>query len=118
MSYKKPKDVCSPKYLVTKVEPIVDRGEWEHSVAILQWEDKPKVAVRWNGGIGEDGKIHPGCPQSNGYSTWFLLPCEYEVPFMKAIQAQGKNGVGSIDNDIDVDGAMDAIGSFFRKRGE
>lgn len=110
-SYTKPKEVVSPKISLSNLVPIIDRGEWEYSLALLDWDRNPRVAIRWNGGT-EDGKIHPGNPQSRGLPTWFIVPDEYHVAVLQEALS-GKLGGG----DIDANAAKEAIQQFLEKKG-
>lgn len=90
--YTDPKDVTSPQLSVSKVRPVFDAGEWDHSVALLHWEKKPAVGLRWNGGSEGGGKIQPGNPQSRGLPIWFIVPEAYELPVLEAVLANGCGG--------------------------
>ena len=70
MAYLDPNLVTSPKEKVKNVQVVIDEGEDNYSVCLLEWEEKRSVGVRWNG--GSDGSI--GNPQSRGIPTWFILP--------------------------------------------
>ena len=107
MNYTSPKEVKSPKISISNLEPIIDGGEWKHSVALLDWEKKPRVAMRWNGGKGEDGKIHPGNPQSRGLPTWFVIPEEFDIAILGVLKMQG--GIGDVEEE--------AINRFLSKKG-
>ncbi len=110
MSYTKPKDVVSPKVNISNVVPIIDRGEWDFSVALLNWDREPCVAVRWNGGT-EDGVTTPGNPQSRGLPTWFICPDDYYVPVLEASLKIGFGG-----GDINVDEAKKAVHEALAKK--
>lgn len=112
MNYTSPREVKSPKISISNLEPIIDKGEWEYSVAVLDWEKKPRLAMRWNGGKGEDGKIHPGNPQSRGLPTWFVLPDEFDIEILSALKPRGGLGGG----EINIDTAEEAVDSFLSKK--
>ena len=112
MDYTNPREVRSPKVNITNLEPIVDKGIWDYSVALLDWDKKPRLAMRWNGGKGEDGKIHPGNPQSRGLPTWFLIPENYDLAFLKAINEKGDLG----GEEIDVNKAKETVNRFLSKK--
>jgi hypothetical protein len=102
MEYTEPKDVTSPQTSVSNVRPILDGGEWEYSLALLNWDDEPALGIRWNGGmqVSRQGKKkqHPGNPQSRGLPIWFILPPNLILPVLKAL----KNELGgeSIDKKL------------------
>ena len=70
MSYHDPNLVTSPKSKVKNIQVIIDKGENNFSVCLLEWEGKRSVGVRWNG--DSDNSIVN--PQSRGIPTWFVLP--------------------------------------------
>jgi hypothetical protein len=94
--YTDPKDVTSPQVSVSKVRPVLDAGEWDYSVALLQWEKQPAVGIRWNGGSEEGEKIQPGNPQSRGLPIWFIVPEPFELAILETVLARGCGG-GSIN---------------------
>ncbi|MGO9177569.1 MAG: hypothetical protein ACLQED_15765 [Desulfobaccales bacterium] len=110
MNYTNPREVKSPKVSISNLEPIIDKGEWRYSVALLDWEREPRVAMRWNGGT-EEGRIHPGNPQSRGLPTWFVLSEDYDVAILSEALKQGLGG-----GDIDVDAAKEAVQEALSKR--
>jgi hypothetical protein len=69
-TYIKPFDVHAPKRFWSLVEVLFDGGEGESSLAIGRWENKPVLAMRWNG----DKESPLGNPQSRGLPTWFIVP--------------------------------------------
>ncbi len=69
MVYVNPKSVITPKNKVRSVHVIHDTGPGGWSVALLDWNGKEEVAIRWNG----EGK-EIGNPQSHGRPTWFVVP--------------------------------------------
>jgi hypothetical protein len=72
-TYIKPTDVLSPKRHWVLVHVLFDGGEEGSSLAIGRWDDKPVLAMRWNG-----HKESPmGNPQSRGLPTWFVVPEEH-----------------------------------------
>ena len=100
MNYNEPKDVITPQTAVTNLYPIFDGGPWDYSLALMDWEGEPALGIRWNGGteaksVGKQ-KIHPGNPQSRGYSTWFIVPKPFVIPILKKALSQGLGG-GSIN---------------------
>lgn len=73
-SYVDPRSVQGPKKYVSNVKVVYDGGEWAGSVAELEWDGKPGVAIRWNG-CYEGQPL--GNPQSHGNPVWFLVPEEF-----------------------------------------
>jgi hypothetical protein len=55
------------------VEVLCDFGEHKAVLALGRWEQKPVLAMRWNGYA--ENPI--GNPQSRGVATWFILPKEF-----------------------------------------
>jgi hypothetical protein len=96
-AYIDPHDVTSPRVSISNLRPVYDRGEWEFSVALLDWDHKPRVGVRWNGGTDADTKNpSPGNPQSRGLPTWFVLPEEFNFAAIQALLDGGLVGGGTI----------------------
>jgi hypothetical protein len=82
-SYITPDQVFSPKRS-WKLLAVLDSGSKNTgSVAIGRWEDKPVLAMRWNG--SDDNPL--GNPQSRGLPTWFIIPDEYRDPIMANLPA-------------------------------
>jgi hypothetical protein len=97
-AYTDPHNVTSPRVSISNLHPVCDRGEWEFSVALLDWDHKPRVGVRWNGGTDADTKNpSPGNPQSRGLPTWFVLPEEFNPATLQALLDAGLVGGGTID---------------------
>jgi hypothetical protein len=67
-----PESVRTPKKRVGSVDVIFDGGTGNWSLALLDFDGKERVGIRWN---GEDGPSI-GNPQSHGQPTWFILPTE------------------------------------------
>jgi len=98
MSYINPRQVVSPKKSVSNLIPVYDGGLYENgkeekgwSVALMNWDQRPAVGIRWNG----EGDS-PGNPQSRGLPTWFIMPDALAVPVLKALVDQGLMGGGDI----------------------
>ena len=79
-SYVRPEDVHAPKrhwklfhVLFDGGEERADRPGLNHSLAIGRWDNKPVLAMRWNGGEGNP----IGNPQSRGLPTWFVVPDQH-----------------------------------------
>jgi hypothetical protein len=72
-AYVQPADVCSPKRY-WKLLTVLDSGsEGTGSVALGRWDNRPVLAMRWNGNL--DNPL--GNPQSRGLATWFIVPDVY-----------------------------------------
>jgi hypothetical protein len=82
-AYVQPDQVSSPKRF-WKLLSVLDVGaENTGSVALGRWEDKPVLAMRWNG-----NDANPlGNPQSRGLATWFIIPDDYRDPIMEKLPA-------------------------------
>lgn len=84
MNYTPPGNVTSPQHYVSNVRVIYDGGQNSASVAIIDWEGEPRLAMRWNVAGNEwndpekksGAKLCVGMPTSRGYPTWFVLPDE------------------------------------------
>ncbi len=94
--YINPSEVTSPRISISNLRPVCDAGEWEFSVAVLDWDHRPRIGVRWNGGT-EEGRQTPGNPQSRGLPTWFVLPEEFNAAILQLLLDKGLVGGGSID---------------------
>lgn len=70
MSYIPPADVISPRKAITSVRVLIDEGENNYALAVLQWDGEERIGLRWNGSA--DSPI--GNPQSRGIPTWFVMP--------------------------------------------
>src|ERR1700694_4205477 len=68
--YIQPSDVQSPRRHWSLIHVLFDGGPNESSLAIGRWDNKPVLAMRWNG--NEDSPL--GNPQSRGLPTWFIVP--------------------------------------------
>jgi hypothetical protein len=75
MSYIDPTKVLSPKGSIKNLTVIRDGGENGWSLAEMEWDGSPVLAMRWNGG-SNNGFPSIGNPQSRGIPTWFVLPEE------------------------------------------
>ncbi len=84
MEYYSPKGVISPVDCVSNVQVLYDGGDGSVSVASLEWEGNPCIAIRWNIARREwddtekkqNKKTCVGMPSSHGYPVWFILPDE------------------------------------------
>jgi len=66
--------VISPKQHWALISVLEDEGPGEGALAVGRWDNKPVLAMRWNGD-NEDNPI--GNPQSRGLPTWFIIPDSY-----------------------------------------
>ena len=70
MSYIRPDEVLSPRSRVGSIlEVIHDPGENGMSVARIVWDERPVVAIRWNGNSHQP----LGNPMSRRQPTWFVV---------------------------------------------
>ncbi len=72
-TYIKPSDVQSPKRHWSLIHVLFDLGEGGSSLAIGRWDNKPVLAMRWNG----NSESPLGNPQSRGLPTWFVVPDQH-----------------------------------------
>jgi hypothetical protein len=87
MKYKSPIEVTSPKGKVKNLKILFDGGDKSYSLAKLKWNNKDCHAIRWNVSANEWSNSHKrkelkeciGMPSSRGYSTWFILPTDFET---------------------------------------
>jgi len=73
-----PHDVKSPKAHWTLIDVLFANDDW--ALAIGEWDQKRRLACRWN---GKDDSI--GNPMSRGVPTWFVLPNEFIEHIMPLI---------------------------------
>lgn len=73
MSYVRPETVISPRNRVRSVDVLYNHGPGGWSVALLEYDGRECIGIRWNGDEGEPGI---GNPQSRATPTWFVLPEE------------------------------------------
>jgi hypothetical protein len=92
MAYIQPNEVVSPKKSISNLRPIYDKGEDAFSVALLDWDQERRVAIRWN-----DHKPSPGNPQSRGLPTWFVVPEVFDISILETLLTNGLLGGGTID---------------------
>ena len=76
MSYIKPGKVLSPKKRVSNIRVLFDGGEGSWSAVDLEWDQEPRLGLRWNGGTNHTSRL--GNPQSRGVPTWFTVPEELD----------------------------------------
>lgn len=75
MAYIEPKAVVTPKNRVGSVNVIYNGGPGGWSMALLEFDGKEAVGIRWNGSEDTSGI---GNPQSRGRPTWFVVPSELD----------------------------------------
>ena len=79
--YVAPGDVSSPRKH-WKLLSVLDAGARSTgSIALGRWDDKPVLAMRWNG----DTTNPLGNPQSRGLATWFIVPDQYRDPILASL---------------------------------
>ena len=84
MKYAPPSTVTSPQDYISNINVLFDGGDDSFSVAKLDWEGKPCIAMRWNVARRErddpdkisGAKVCVGMPSSHGFPVWFVLPDE------------------------------------------
>jgi hypothetical protein len=69
--YISPTEVISPKKSWSLITVLVDGGPGEGALALGRWDNKPVLAMRWNGD-NDDNPI--GNPQSRGCRLGSLFP--------------------------------------------
>ena len=91
MSYVDPRTVISPRRFVGSVEVLYDDGPGSWSVALLDYQSREHVGIRWNGSDDEPGV---GAPQSRAVPVWFIVPTELEQLVREKAEAlaSGQNG--------------------------
>lgn len=72
MAYIDPKTVFTPRKHIKSVDVLYDGGEDSWSIALLEYDNKERIGIRWNGG----SELPVGNPQSRGKPTWFAVPEE------------------------------------------
>jgi hypothetical protein len=93
MAYVEPATVWAPKAAIRSVEVLYNRGPGEWSAARVNWEDRERIGIRWNGGDDAPGI---GNPQSRGNATWFILPPELEEAILNKIDDLAMSGPGGL----------------------
>jgi len=73
MAYVNPETVVSPRNRIRSVDVLYDDGAGSWSVALLDYDGRERLGIRWN---GENGASGIGNPQSRARPTWFVLPDE------------------------------------------
>ena len=68
--YISPSDVHAPKRHWQLFQVLFDGGPDESSIAIGRWDERPVLALRWNGNADKP----LGNPQSRGLPIWFVMP--------------------------------------------
>jgi len=71
MAYIEPQSVITPQNRVGSVDVIYNGGPGAWSAALLEFDGREAVGIRWNGSEDEPGI---GNPQSHGRPTWFVVP--------------------------------------------
>ena len=79
--YNPPSEVTSPKRKWSLISVLEDEGPNQYAIALGRWENKPVLAVRWNG-----NEHSVGSPQSRGLPTWFILPDRFNEPLTNSLK--------------------------------
>jgi hypothetical protein len=85
MRYTPPNTVTGPRDYVSNVRVIYNGGVNSFSVAKLDWDGNPCLAMRWNVSAREwndpdkqnNIKMCVGMPASHGHPVWFVVPEEF-----------------------------------------
>jgi hypothetical protein len=78
-------EVISPKNHWSLIAVLDDAGAGDIAVALGKWDQKPVLAMRWN---GDDENNALGNPQSRGLPTWFILPTgDYSEAIIRLLPA-------------------------------
>jgi hypothetical protein len=108
LTYHDPQTVLNPRQFIRKVDVLYDGGVDGFSLAVIDWEGTPHVAMRWNVAFKEHGDAEKqagvvmcaGSPSLKGIPSWFILPRELFTPelfdkdteqFMRLVAGWGKN---------------------------
>jgi hypothetical protein len=87
ITYVQPETVFSPKRY-WKLLSVLEAGtENSGSVALGRWEDRPVLAMRWNGNANNP----LGNPQSRGLATWFIVPREYTPHILQSFSEEKRS---------------------------
>jgi enoyl-CoA hydratase/carnithine racemase len=91
MAYVDPNKVNAPKRLVSDVQVVFDTHEIEGSwsVALLKWDGRETVGMRWNGDPSNRGI---GTPQARGVPTWFIVPEELQDAILEKARELADGG--------------------------
>src|SRR5437764_11394663 len=84
-----PAKVDSPKGLSRSVKVLLNGRDREWAVAEVDYDNEPRIGIRWNGWEGEPGI---GNPQSRGHPTWFLVPEELEDVVRQRAEELARDG--------------------------
>ena len=93
MAYVKPETVLAPKNRVRSLEVLYNGGSNSWSAALIGWDGKEKLALRWNGKKNETGM---GNPQSRGKPTWFIVPDELSGAIREAVEELAESQDGAL----------------------
>ena len=88
--YIDPKTVTSPKNKVRSVKVLFDKGPVEHSwsIAEVEYGEKLRFGIRWN---GDDKESKKGVPLANAHPVWFILPEELDDAVRGKIEELSRN---------------------------
>jgi hypothetical protein len=77
-----PEEVTAPRRQWSLIKVLVDTKLGGFALALGKWNDKPVLAMRWNGGNDRNAI---GNPQSRGLPTWFILPDRYNESVLSTL---------------------------------
>lgn len=92
MPYVDPKTVVAPRNRVHSVKVLYNEGAEGWCAALLDWDGKEVVALRWNG--GQESGI--GNPQSHGKPTWFIVPEKLAPAVLERIEQLAESQEGGL----------------------
>lgn len=75
-----PNQVTSPAKNIKDVKVLYTDETDNFSIASVFWNDKKRIAIRWN---GEGNAL--GYPHSHGNPTWFIIPKKIALAFAASI---------------------------------
>ena len=93
MAYVNPETVVSPRNKIRSVDVLYDDGAGSWSVAILDYDGRERLGIRWNGENGESGI---GNPQSRARPTWFVLPDELAAVVREQVEQLANSQEGGL----------------------
>jgi hypothetical protein len=93
MAYVNPETVVSPRNRIRSVDVLYDDGAGSWSVALLDYDGRERLGIRWNGENGESGI---GNPQSRARPTWFVLPDELAAVVREQVEQLANSQEGGL----------------------
>jgi len=88
--YIDPRTVTAPKNKVRSVKVLFDRGPVDSSwsIAAVEYGDKQRLGIRWN---GDDKESKKGVPLANAHPVWFILPEELDEAVRLKVEELSRN---------------------------